>query len=145
MVRVHHLKFKLLVNSRGSIYMYWEKWHHIKIESLLKLSCNFLKILQQFKRSILPGWLIPVSTSYQQASKFMNFYWSYDRPHAHDVISVGRPHVEVKRRLCVQICAFRLFHHRFSSKMAAGWRQCIRPIDACVVLSSNFFFCFCLD
>ena len=51
-----------------------------------------------------------------------------NRPYAHDVISVGRPHLEVKRRLfigqyCaprVQICASRLFRHRFSSKMAAG-------------------------
>ena len=59
------------------------------------------------------------------------------RPYAHDVISVGRPHLEVKRRLFigqfytprVQICAFRLFRHRFSTKMAAGWRQCIRSIQ----------------
>ena len=51
-----------------------------------------------------------------------------NRPYAHDVISVGRPHLEVKRRLfigqsCalgVQICAFRLFRHHFPNKMAAG-------------------------
>ena len=50
------------------------------------------------------------------------------RPYAHDVISVGRPHLEVKRRLFIgqycapriQIRASRLFRHRFSSKMAAG-------------------------
>ena len=60
----------------------------------------------------------------------------YYRPYANDVISVGCPHLEVKRRLfigqsCaprVQICAFWLFRHRFSTKMAAGWRQCIRSI-----------------
>ena len=59
------------------------------------------------------------------------------RPYAYDVISVGRPHLEVKRRLfigqyCaphVQIRASRLFCHLFSSKMAAGWRQCIRSMS----------------
>ena len=41
----------------------------------------------------------------------------YNRPYAHDVISIGRPHLEVKRRLFigqssatrVQICAFDCF------------------------------------
>ncbi len=65
------------------------------------------------------------------------FYKGFNRPYAHDVISVGCPRLEVKRRLfigqsCaprVQICAFQLFRHRFTSKMAAGWRQCIRSMD----------------
>ncbi len=61
---------------------------------------------------------------------------TYNRPYAHDIICEGRPRLEVKRRLfngqscavCVQICAFWLFHHRFTSKMAAWWRQCRRSI-----------------
>ena len=65
--------------------------------------------------------------------------WPPYRPYVHDVISVERPHLEVKRRLfigqyCVprvQIRASPLFRHRFSSKTAAGWRQCIRSI-ACL-------------
>ena len=51
-----------------------------------------------------------------------------NRPYAHDVISVGHPNLEVKRRSfigqsCaprVHICAIRLFRHRFYTKMAAG-------------------------
>ena len=67
-----------------------------------------------------------------------NKFFAINRPYnAHDVISVGRPHQEVKRRLfigqcCaprVQICAFQLFCHRFSTKMTAGWHQCIRSIQ----------------
>ena len=35
----------------------------------------------------------------------------------------------VKRRLFIcQLCAFRMFRHRLTSKLAAGWRQCIRYI-----------------
>ena len=69
-----------------------------------------------------------------------------NRPYAYDVISVGRPHlVEVKRMLfigqyCaprVQIRASRLFRHLFSSKMAAGWRQCIRPIMTFTSVCNN--------
>ena len=56
------------------------------------------------------------------------------RPDAHDIISVGRPHLQVKRRLFigqylalhVQICGLQLFSHCFSYKMAAGWRQSMR-------------------
>ena len=61
-------------------------------------------------------------------------HYGCHRPYAHDIISVGRPHPEVKRRLfigqsCaphVQICMFQLFRHCFTSKN--GIIQCIRSL-----------------
>ena len=116
----------------------------------MKMALPFKKIQWQFQDCILKPSRNNLAIAVQPntgkpVTKVQACFWlgTANRPYnAHDVRSVGPSHLRVKRRLfigqscapLVQICAFLLFCHRFTSKMAAGCSNKVYTKGNCLAL-----------